>query len=479
MRNYISVNAKYYKATEVSKRAKHNDRSAKIDYLLPIENRKFNNIENNFGQFSMGEKFSLLNQKKQQIQKEKGFYKKDDDLIEMVVSLSEEQALNYLNQEGGDDKLFSGFLQLAEDIKMKFGFEPCGISLHLDEGFVTPTGDIKYNIHAHLDFLNFDFKNEKTVLRNMKKQHWRDLQDLAQNSFQKKDLDFIRGEQKLDNSKDHLEKNDYIASKQQREINSNQNTLTNHQNILNNLIEEINPLKLELDNLELEYTKLKQETKDEYTSLNSLKNDVKELRATYSKDSLDYQNLTTQYHDLQEKEKAKREEYRLLDSKSKELKEEISKLEVIKKEKKELLEKTNKYDITINQEVAKILSASKKLLHYDSDLLEQNIIKALKKFSNYDFNLEQNKKLERDNLLINSETKKLLDRFTNLENDYSRLTEVLQDTSDKLQETRKNSIPKEAINRLLKANNMPDFDDLNELDRQRINQASKTHNRDR
>ena len=480
MRNYISVNAKYYKATEVSKRAKHNDRSAKIDYLLPSENRIFQNIENNYGQFSMGEKFSLLNQQKKQIQNEKGFYKDGgNDLIEMVVSLSEEQALFYLNQEGGDDKLFSGFEQLANDIKLKFGFEPVGISMHLDEGFVNPLGDVKYNIHAHLDFLNFDFEKEKTVLRNMKKNDWKHLQDLAAKSFQKKDLDFIRGEQKLDNSKDHLEKNDYIASKQQREINSNQNTLTNNQILLNNLIEEINPLKLELDNLELEYNKLKQEVKDEYTSLNSLKNDVKELRATYSKDSSDYQNLTQEYNKLMQDEKAKREEYRLLDSKSKQLKEEISKLETTKKEKKELFEKTNKYDVTIQKEVLAILENSKKLLGYDNDLLEENIIKALKKFSNYDFNLEQNKKLERDNLLLNSETKKLLDRFTNLENDYSRLTEVLQDTSDKLQETRKNSIPKKVINDLLKANNMPNFEDLSELDRKRINEADKNHHRHR
>lgn len=480
MRNYISVNAKYYTAKQVSKRAEHNNRAAKIDYLLPSENRIFQNIENNFGQFSMMEKFELMNQRKKQIQNEKGFYKTDgNDLIEMVVSLSEEQALFYLNQTGGDDKLFSGFEQLAEDIKSTFGFEPCGISLHLDEGFVTPTGDIKYNIHAHLDFLNFDFKKEKTVLRNMKKQHWRDLQDLAEKSFKSKILDFQRGEQKLDNSKDHLEKNDYIASKQQREINSNQNTLTNNQILLNNLIEEINPLKLELDNLELEYTKLKQEVKDEYTSLNALKNDVKTLRATFDKDSLDYQNLTTEYHDLQKQEKEKREEYKNLDSKSKQLKEEIEKLETTKKEKKELFEKTNKYDVTIQKEVLAILENSKKIVGYDSDLLKENMIKALKMFSNYDFNLEQNKKLERDNLLLNSETKKLLDRFTNLENDYSRLTEVLQDTSDKLQETRKNSIPKKVINDLLKANNMPDFDDLNDLDRKRINEADKNHHRHR
>lgn len=335
MRNYISVNAKYYKATEVSKRAKHNDRSAKIDYLLPSENRIFQNIENNYGQFTMSEKFELMNQRKKQIQNEKGFYKDGgNDLIEMVVSLSEEQALFYLEQENGADKLFSGFEQLAQDIKSNFGFEPCGISLHLDEGFVTPLGDVKYNIHAHLDFLNFDFEKEKTVLRKMKKADWKHLQDVAQNSFQSKNLDFQRGVEKLDNSKDHLNRNDYIAYKQQREINQNNLTLTNNQNLLNNIIDDINNIQSEYNKLLEDNTKLKQETKDEYTSLNTLKNETKELRATFAKDSQEYQNLTNEYHKLMEDEKSKRAEYRDLDSKSKELKEEISKLETTKKEKK-------------------------------------------------------------------------------------------------------------------------------------------------
>ena len=68
MRNYISVNAKYYTAKQVSKRAEHNNRAAKIDYLLPPENIIFQNIESSFGQSSMIEKFQLMNEKKKQIQ---------------------------------------------------------------------------------------------------------------------------------------------------------------------------------------------------------------------------------------------------------------------------------------------------------------------------------------------------------------------------------------------------------------------------
>ncbi len=118
-----------------------------------------------------------------------------------------------------------------------FAFEPISIFLHTDEGYINPMGEVKYNIHAHVDFLNFDFKKEKTVLRNLRKKDWGDIQDLAQVSFQKKDLDFIRGTKKLDNTKDHLNRNDYISYKQEREINQNNSTLNKYQNELNNIIE--------------------------------------------------------------------------------------------------------------------------------------------------------------------------------------------------------------------------------------------------
>ncbi len=43
MRNYISVNAKYYKMGEIDRISNHNFRQSKIDYLLPKEQIKFKN----------------------------------------------------------------------------------------------------------------------------------------------------------------------------------------------------------------------------------------------------------------------------------------------------------------------------------------------------------------------------------------------------------------------------------------------------
>ncbi|MEA3498765.1 MAG: hypothetical protein U9R16_06895 [Campylobacterota bacterium] len=43
MTNYISVNAKYYKANQSSKLSEHNNRESNIDYLLDEEYIKYQN----------------------------------------------------------------------------------------------------------------------------------------------------------------------------------------------------------------------------------------------------------------------------------------------------------------------------------------------------------------------------------------------------------------------------------------------------
>lgn len=318
MAKFISVNAKYYTKRELYKRHFHNTREAFINYLLPANEIKFKNLEYSFGEKNMVRSFLNLDKKKTEVQKKKGFYKKNgNDLIEMVVALSEEQALNYLNSANGEDKILEGLKQFADDIKQQYGFEPISIFLHTDEGYINPMGEVKYNIHAHVDFLNFDFKKEKTVLRNLRKKDWGDIQDLAQKSFQSKNLDFVRGTKKLDNTKDHLNRNDYISYKQEREINQNNSTLNKYQNELSNIKEEINPLKIELENLLVQY-------KQEYTALNTLKNDIKQQRAVYDRTSTEYQNLTIKFKDTQKQEQVSRNEFRNLSLELEKIKESIN-----------------------------------------------------------------------------------------------------------------------------------------------------------
>ena len=113
MRNYISVNAKYYKMGEIDRISNHNFRQSKIDYLLPPEQIKFENknmvFDENFKainqdltlenlDFAMRGQFTkLLEMKKNILKKNNAKHRKNEnEVIEMVVSLREEQAINYI-----------------------------------------------------------------------------------------------------------------------------------------------------------------------------------------------------------------------------------------------------------------------------------------------------------------------------------------------------------------------------------------------
>ena len=95
-----------------------------------------------------------------------------------------------------------GFDKFAKDMKQKYGFTPLQISLHCDEGHVE-NEVVKLNVHAHVTFFNYDFEKERSVLRNLHKQDFRDIQDLAQKSFQSVNLDFKRGVGKEITGKKH------------------------------------------------------------------------------------------------------------------------------------------------------------------------------------------------------------------------------------------------------------------------------------
>ena len=157
MKKYISVNGKYYTKKQLLRIINHNLRLQKIDYLLKNEDIKWDNInllfnslnrDNNydivlsddinkidFKNLFLNKYQDLVKLRKEKNEK-KGYFgnKEKNDLFEMVVSLSEEQTLNYLNngRKGDIDKAFYLF---AYEVKERFGFEPLMLSTHYDEGF--------------------------------------------------------------------------------------------------------------------------------------------------------------------------------------------------------------------------------------------------------------------------------------------------------------------------------------------------------
>lgn len=141
-----------------------------------------------------------------------------------------------------------GFDSFAKLIKNTYHLEPLNCSIHFDEGVKDLiTGKIKLNIHAHMTFMNFDFSKAKSVLRKLKKQDFKDMQDLAQEAFQSKGFDFIRGESKDITNIEHLERNDFIINKQLEELASIKKELKSVYNQINQQKNEYKLLRLKLN----------------------------------------------------------------------------------------------------------------------------------------------------------------------------------------------------------------------------------------
>ena len=261
MKNYTSVNAKYYQSNELIRIINHNLRSEEIEYLLDKEYIKWENknflfgLENNSNNIDLNDitktkfknmffkNFVKMCQQRDQQNQKKGYYNgtNKNDLIEMVISLSEEQTLFYL-QNGQKDLIDMAYKQLGQEIKNKYGFEPLMASMHYDEGHIQTTKKIKdnieniefdvnnmsseqietikkekYNFHCQITFFNYDFKNSRSVLRTMKKQDWRDIQDLAQNTFKAFGLNYKRGVSKGITGKEHLDNLEYKIQELEKE----------------------------------------------------------------------------------------------------------------------------------------------------------------------------------------------------------------------------------------------------------------------
>ena len=105
----------------------------------------------------------------------------------------------------------------------------------------------------------------KAILSNFTRQDFRDLQDLASDSFKSVNLEFERGISKTITKKEHLEKNEHIIQKQKEEI------------------------------------------KELYTNTNKVKNEFKDLRNLFERGSEEYNSLNILVKNLQEEEKELRQ----------------------------------------------------------------------------------------------------------------------------------------------------------------------------
>ena len=404
MKNYISVNARGVNKSSLKNVYEHNvdrlQKGNKIDYLLKdkdslgfssklVDNGLFKPL-NSYSE--LNNKLNILEQERLNIiskRENKGDYLKNH-LVEFVVSLSEEQANIYLDN---NQNLDLGIEQFIKDLEQKYNIKSLAYSQHFDEGHIE-NDKVKRNLHYHLVAYNYDLQQEKSILSNFTKQDFRDLQDLASSSFKKVGLEFERGISKKITKKEHLEKNDFIIQKQ----------------------------KVELQ--ELQKTR-----KEEYYLSKSVKNEIKDLRANFERDSIEFEQLTTLLNVARKEESDRADKNKVEFENAKEQRVFISnglksvlqkhlksdEIGLIKKEKITKIEDKNQLFKDLINEFERMSKLDIQNLDYNNTkIFEQDLI-------------EKNKKLEQrvDNLKYKNET---------LQNDYNVLVKQQESFIDKFKD---------------------------------------------
>ena len=251
------------------------------------------------------------------------------------------------------------------------------MSIHRDEGYIDKDNILHHNIHAHFLVHNYNFEQKKAILSNFRKKDYRQLQTLAQKSFNQVGLDFKRGLSKFQTKLKHQKRNDFILSKQNKE------------------------LKI----LQKDLLQKNQEIKDLYTLLNSQKNQLKELRLQFEKDSNIYKMLSLNIQNLTKEEQTKREEFRQLDTKIKELKNQVQREEHIIKDDLEYANEIKSYFKTYLKENT---TKSKDNKYYINNINEfyKSLIDNFYNISNLDLKLEKLEKLKNENSILKSHLEK-------------------------------------------------------------------------
>ena len=335
-------------------------------YSQQTKSNNYSDLKNSFD--------TLENLRLEQLKNENREDYQTKHIIEFEVGISEEKAKEYLSL--GID-INKGFKQYIDDLKTKFGMNTLQMSIHRDEGYIDKDNVLHYNIHAHFLVHNYNFETKKAILSNFRKRDYRQLQTLAQKSFNSVGLDFRRGLSKFKTKLNHQKRNDFILHKQNQEL-----------KILQKDLQQKN-----------------QEIKELYTLLNSQKNQLKELRLQFEKDSNIYKMLSLNIKNLSLEEQTKREEFRQLDSKIKELKNQIQKEEHIIQDDLDYANEIKSYFKTYLKEN---ITKSKDNKYYINNINEfyKSLVDNFYNISNLDLKLEKLEKLKNENSILKSHLEK-------------------------------------------------------------------------
>ena len=335
-------------------------------YAQQTKSNNYQDLKNSFD--------TLENLRLQQLNNENREDYQTKHLIEFEVGISEQKAKEYLSL--GID-INEGFKQYIDDLKAKFGMNTLQMSIHRDEGYYDKDNNLHHNIHAHFIVHNYNFEQKKAILSNFRKKDYRQLQTLAQKSFNQVGLDFKRGLSKFQTKLKHQKRNDFILHKQNQELKT----------------------------LQKDLLQKNQEIKELYTLLNSQKNQLKELRLQFEKDSNIYKMLSLNIKNLSLEEQTKREEFRQLDSKIKELKNQVQKEEEIIQDDLEYVNEIKSYFKTYLKENTTKNKDNKYYIN-DIKMFYKSLIETFYQVSNLDLKLEKLAKLEKENLILKTHLEK-------------------------------------------------------------------------
>lgn len=289
LKNFVAVRTAYSKRPEAL---------AELDHANALRNG-FTNSANvisplsqmNFGQYRHGassctEAFFLV-EKMHEAHIKKRIRNDFNALFEHVLIFSEE-LYSALEQRNGTEKMKNALTTLlnryADQVQSEYGFEPLGFDFHLDEGHLEPeSGEVRRNIHAHVQFYNYDFKKRVAPLRHLMKKglnedgqanqlnpNFSRFQDIAADIFQK--LGFQRGISKIVTGRKHAQKEAYVRKK-----------LLDSKLEIERVTEQARALESELSQKRQEVQVLNSDIEKSIKFRDQIKSDIAELTVTLKK----------------------------------------------------------------------------------------------------------------------------------------------------------------------------------------------------
>ena len=287
-KDYIAVRTAYYKHDKLTKQVKksHNYQSkkkngdvntavnsefsektyksaiAEFDHVLRIGKTNSVNVHDEFSHLNVTISPSDCDSPLDAYYKCREKYKKVtgrscrsdmNSLFEHVLVLSEAH-VTYLEKTLGQEKATNAIVTCLKNYSKKYadkcGFTSLGFSYHgFDEGHYDDNGKFVRNVHAHILFFNYDFKNKKSNLKflmnkgkdpktgktNELNENFVAIQDLAYESF--KVLKFKRGKSKLLTLAKYLPKHQFLNKK-----------IADKKSELKNLLKDINQHRAKFEN---------------------------------------------------------------------------------------------------------------------------------------------------------------------------------------------------------------------------------------